>query len=62
LAVIVSVIVQMSYHLYQGLLSGLALTLLFTMFSIYFVRARRIVPVILAHLCLDLLFLFRGAF
>ena len=62
LAVIVSVVAQMSYHLYQGLLSGLALTLLFTTFSVYFVRTRRTAPIVLAHLCLDLLGLFRGVF
>jgi membrane protease YdiL (CAAX protease family) len=62
LAVIVSVVVQMSYHIYQGVASVLALTLLFTAFSIYFIRTRRIVPVILAHLCLDLLALTRGSF
>lgn len=62
LAVIVSVVAQMSYHLYQGLASAMALTFLFTAFSIYYVRARRIVPVILAHLCLDLFSLIRGAF
>ena len=60
LAVIVSVIVQISYHLYQGLLHGLSLTFLFLVFSIYFVRTRRIVPVILAHLFLDLSGSFAG--
>jgi membrane protease YdiL (CAAX protease family) len=62
LAVIVSVVAQMSYHLYQGLAGVLALTFVFTVFSIYYVRTRRIVPVILAHLCLDLFALFRGTF
>jgi membrane protease YdiL (CAAX protease family) len=62
LAVIVSVVVQMSYHTYQGVASVLALTLLFTAFSIYYIRTRKIVPVILAHLCLDLLALTRGSF
>ena len=62
LAVIISVAVQMSYHLYQGLASVLSLTFLFAVFSIHYVRTRRIVPVILAHLCLDLFSLFRGAF
>jgi membrane protease YdiL (CAAX protease family) len=40
----------------------MALTFLFMAFSIYYVRTRRIVPVILAHLCLDLISLIRGAF
>ena len=47
---------------YQGLASAMALTFLFTAFSIYYVRTRRIAPVILAHLCLDLFSLIRGAF
>jgi membrane protease YdiL (CAAX protease family) len=62
LAVIVSVVAQMSYHLYQGPANGLALTFFFTVFSIYYVRTRRIIPAILAHLCVDMLGLIRGAF
>jgi membrane protease YdiL (CAAX protease family) len=62
LAVVVSVAAQMSYHLYQGVASALALIFLFTVFSIYYLRTRRIVPVILAHLSLDLFSLIRGAF
>lgn len=62
LAIMVSVVAQMSYHLYQGLVNALALTVMFTVFSIYYARTRRIVPIILVHLCLDLFALFRGAF
>lgn len=62
LAVIVSVVAQMSYHLYQGLAGVLALAFMFTVLSIYYLRTRRIVPVILAHLFVDLFFLFRGTF
>jgi membrane protease YdiL (CAAX protease family) len=62
LAIVISVVAQMSYHLYQGLANGLVLTVLFTVFSIYFARTRRIMPVILVHLCLDLLALVRGVF
>jgi hypothetical protein len=58
LAVIVSVAAQMSYHLYQGVTSAVALVFFFTVFSIYYVRTRRIVPVILAHLAVDLFALF----
>jgi membrane protease YdiL (CAAX protease family) len=61
-AVILSIVVQMSYHLYQGLASAVALTLIFTIFSIYYVRTQRVVPVILAHLCADLFALIRGMF
>lgn len=53
LAVIVSVIIQISYHLYQGLVHVLALIVIFTIFSIYFARTKKIMPIILAHLCLD---------
>jgi membrane protease YdiL (CAAX protease family) len=62
LAITISVAAQMSYHLYQGLLHSLALTMIFTAFSVYFVRTKRIGPVIFAHLCLDLLALLSGRF
>src|SRR6266487_2263923 len=51
LAIVVSVAVQMSYHLYQGFTNGIALTTIFTVFSIYFWRSRRIVPLVFAHFC-----------
>jgi membrane protease YdiL (CAAX protease family) len=60
LAIAVSVVAQMSYHLYQGLLRGIGLTILFVVFSIYYARSRKIVPVIIAHLVLDLSALLRG--
>jgi len=53
LAMLVSVLIQMSYHTYQGLLRGIGLTITFTLFSLYFSRKRRIAPVILAHLFSD---------
>jgi hypothetical protein len=55
LAAVASVILQTSYHLYQGLLSALTLGTSFTLFTVYFVRKRRILPVILAHLYMDVL-------
>jgi len=61
-AIIISVAVQMSYHLYQGFAHAIALTAVFTIFSIYYAQTRRIVPVILAHLFMDAMFLIRGAF
>lgn len=61
-AIVVSVALQMSYHLYQGPVNALALTIVFTGFSIYYARRRRIMPVILAHLFFDLLVLIQGAF
>jgi membrane protease YdiL (CAAX protease family) len=54
LAVCVSVGLQTSYHLYQGLPAMLSHVPTFLLFSLYFVRARRILPVILAHMFMDL--------
>ena len=53
LAVFVSVFVQSSYHLYQGLPAALLHASTFLLFSIYFVRTRRILPVVMAHMFLD---------
>ncbi|MGH9644759.1 MAG: CPBP family glutamic-type intramembrane protease [Terriglobales bacterium] len=53
LAVFVSVLVQSSYHLYQGLGAALLHASTFLLFSIYFVRTRRILPVVMAHMFLD---------
>lgn len=59
LAVLVSVSAQMSYHFYQGWLRSLQLTIVFLLFSWYYVRTRKIMPVIIAHLCSDLSVLLR---
>ncbi|MFH1415056.1 MAG: CPBP family intramembrane glutamic endopeptidase [Elusimicrobiota bacterium] len=53
-AVAASLLLQAAYHLYQGIFAGLGLCLIFLVFSVYYVRSRRIMPVILAHLYLDL--------
>ena len=53
LAIFVSVFVQMSYHVYQGFLSGIGLTATFIVFSLYFSKTRRIAPVVLAHFWSD---------
>lgn len=53
LAIFVSVFIQSSYHLYQGLAPALLHASTFLLFSLYFVRARRILPVVMAHLFLD---------
>jgi len=60
LAVLSSVLLQSSYHLYQGLIPALLTTSLFTVFSLYYVKTKRIMPVILAHMFFDFLALFRG--
>jgi len=62
LAILLSIAVQMSYHLYQGLENCIALTTVFAVYSIYFWRSRRIAPVVLAHLCVDAYALIRGSF
>lgn len=61
LAILISVAVQMSYHLYQGFTNGIVLTTIFAVFSIYFWKTRRLAPVVLAHLCVDAYALFRGS-
>lgn len=58
LAFLFSVIIQSTYHLYQGLSSALFLTPMFIIFSIYYMRWGRIMPVILAHMYFDLISLF----
>jgi membrane protease YdiL (CAAX protease family) len=54
-AAFASVVLQTSYHLYQGLLGALDLSPSFTLFTAYFIRKRRILPVVLAHLYMDLM-------
>jgi len=54
LAVIISVVLQTSYHLYQGLFTAWSYVPLFLVFSLYYVKWKRITPVILAHLYFDL--------
>jgi membrane protease YdiL (CAAX protease family) len=54
LAVAASVALQTTYHLYQGVPYALTSGVLFLVFSIFYVRTRRIVPVILAHFLFDL--------
>lgn len=53
LAIFISVALQISYHLYQGLPAALSHIPAFLLFSLYFVRTRRILPVILAHMFMD---------
>jgi membrane protease YdiL (CAAX protease family) len=55
LAIIVSVGLQTSYHLYQGWSSAIILFSGFLIFSLYYAESRRVMPVILAHFYFDLL-------
>ena len=52
-AIILSTVLQTSYHLYQGVPLALSNGALFLVFSIYYTKTNRIVPIILAHLYCD---------
>lgn len=52
-AVAASVLIQVAYHTYQGPLNALALAANFLVYSLYYARTRRILPVILAHFYVD---------
>jgi membrane protease YdiL (CAAX protease family) len=54
-AISASVTLQTSYHLYQGLPAALSHIPAFLLFSLYYVRKRRILPIILAHMFMDVL-------
>jgi membrane protease YdiL (CAAX protease family) len=58
IAIFASVIIQVSYHLYQGLPAALSHVPMFLIFSIYYQRTNRIFPVAMAHVVMDLLILF----
>ena len=59
MAVVVSVAVQTSYHLYYGWWVALSIGFMFLAFSLYYARWRRALPVIAAHEFFDLLMLLR---
>jgi membrane protease YdiL (CAAX protease family) len=54
LAICVSVAVQISYHFYQGVPLALSHIPLFTLYSLFYVRTRLILPIALAHSLVDL--------
>jgi len=55
LAVVCSTAVQFSYHLYYGWVGALSISTGFLVFSLYYLRARRATPVIVAHGFIDIL-------
>jgi membrane protease YdiL (CAAX protease family) len=59
--ILVSVALQTSYHLYQGLQNVPSLAVFFLVLSIYYYKYGRIFPVILAHLYVDVYALLRSA-
>jgi membrane protease YdiL (CAAX protease family) len=48
-AVILSVVVQLSYHLYYGWAGAISLSFQFLIFALYYAYSRRALPVVLAH-------------
>jgi len=48
-AVILSVVVQFSYHLYYGWAVAISLSFQFLVFALYYAYSRRALPVVLAH-------------
>ena len=59
LAVVLSVFVQFSYHLYYGWGGAISLAFFFLPLALYYVRSRRALPVIVAHGLLDVYALIR---
>ncbi|MHB8563611.1 MAG: CPBP family intramembrane glutamic endopeptidase [Acidiferrobacteraceae bacterium] len=57
LGVLISVAVTSSYHLYEGWVAIAPVATLFLVFAIYYARARRVWPIIIAHLAYDLIVL-----
>jgi membrane protease YdiL (CAAX protease family) len=53
LAILISTLLQASYHLYQGWFGALQVGVIFLVMSLYFARRGRILPVVLAHFYLD---------
>lgn len=54
LAVIASVVIQTSYHLYYGLIGALSVSISFLIFSVYYAKTRKATPIIFAHALIDL--------
>lgn len=55
LAVSISVLIRVSYHLYQGVYGLLSILPVGVIFTIWFARTGRIWPVIIAHAAIDLI-------
>lgn len=59
LAVTASVLFQSSYHLYYGWIGATSVAFMFLAFSLYYIRSRRALPVIIAHSFFDISALIR---
>jgi membrane protease YdiL (CAAX protease family) len=53
-AVTASVLLQASYHLYQGLAYAIAAAFTFLLYSVFYVKTRRLWPIIVAHFWTDI--------
>lgn len=54
-AALTSIVLQTSYHVYYGIPGALSLSGVFIVSALYFARARRLLPVIICHACVDLI-------
>jgi membrane protease YdiL (CAAX protease family) len=54
-ALLLTVIIRLLCHTYQGLTHVLALAAVFLIFEIYYMFSRNLWPIILAHICLDMI-------
>ena len=59
MAVVSSVLLQASYHLYYGWIGALSIAFPFSVFAIYYALSRRAVPIIVGHAVFDLYGLIR---
>lgn len=59
LATLMSVVLQTSYHIYQGWSSAACLAAIFAVLSTYYARKQKLFPPIVAHLIADLVMLTR---
>jgi len=55
LAIIITTLFQTSYHLYQGLYPLIGISVIFLVFSVYFARSKKLMPVIISHFIFDIL-------
>ena len=55
LAIIISVLIQFSYHLYQGIAPAILMLPIFIVFSIYFIKTGNLNPVVLCHVFTDII-------
>lgn len=55
IAILLSVLVQASYHIYQGLSYVIIWGILFFIYSLYYSKKKRLMPIILAHMYLDII-------